>query len=145
MGRTPDDKSNEIEQEIQKKGDSFNASENSDMIEILKRLQQQMTYLERKVDHLTKILEKKQDREPFHSPFSEKGKRSYHGPSERKFSRGYSRDDDKRPGGYHKEKDASSGKPFSKPYGKKIRDKKKKYSAKKSTGNYKGERVKKNV
>ncbi len=97
-------------------------SESSDLVEMIKRLQYQMTHLERKLDHLTALCEQKAEREqPFHpKPFEKRG-RPHHGHSDRPFSHGHSRDDE-RGGGYHKENNFSSdkpfGKPFAKPYGK---------------------------
>lgn len=118
MGQEKNGRSEELEQEIGGIDVSLESFENSQVIGLLKRLQQQVAFLERKVDRLTDLLEKNPEREHYHSKFSDKGKSSYYGKSERKFSRGRSGDDDKRSGGYHKEKDYSSGKPSGKTFGK---------------------------
>ena len=147
MGKKDSAQPNDYEQKTEKKEDLSEMVENSNVISILKRLQQQMTFLERKVDHLTAMLENKSEREPYHSKFSGKGRRPYHGQAEREFPRGgYSRDADKRPGGYHKAKDSASGsKPFArsfgKPSGKPLGGKKKVFFAKKAKGKYQGERA----
>ena len=129
--------------------DQFEASGNSDAIRILKQLQLQMTFLERKVDRLTAMLENKPERGSRHSQSFEKGKRPYQGQGERKFPRGYSKDDDMRSGGHHKEKGISSGKSFGKsfgkPSGKGAGDKKKVFSANKSTGRNLGRRARRDA
>lgn len=117
MGQKKNNRFEELEQEVGGIDVSLESSDNSQVIGLLKRLQQQVAFLERKVDRLTDLLEKKSEREHYHSKFSDKGKSSYHEKSERKFSHGRSGDDE-RSGGYHKEKDHSSGKPFGKTFGK---------------------------
>ena len=136
MGHKADNQHKERSPKIWQKEDSFKGPEDSNVTGILRRMQQQLTFLERKVDHLTNMLENKPDKESHHSKFSGEGKHAYHGSKERKFSRGYSRDENNRSGGHHKEKVPSFGKPFGKPFGKRGGDKKKNFSAKKSPGKY---------
>ncbi|MEW5895742.1 MAG: hypothetical protein AB1650_08330 [Candidatus Omnitrophota bacterium] len=94
---------------------------------ILRKLQQQMAFLERKIDRLMEAMEGKPNRERNYSRFSGEHKTSY-GSKDRKFSRGYSKDDD-RPA---KERGQSSfGKPFGKSFGKSGMDKKNIFPAKK--------------
>lgn len=116
-----------------KREDLYEGDEESNVIDILMQMQKQMIFLERKVDHLTKLLENKSSRESSYSKFPGK-KRSFSGPKDRKFSRGFSKDDDTQSSGKYKDKEES----FSKYGG----DKKKDFFAKKIAGKSKGKKEK---
>jgi hypothetical protein len=92
--------------------------ESSDLVEMIRRLEDHMTQLERKLDHLTALCGQGREREkPYYSkPFEKGRRRPDHGHSDRPFSHGHSRDDDERGGGHHKESDFSTDKPFGKPF-----------------------------
>jgi len=136
MGHKVDNQHKEYRRKPRQKEDSFEGADNSSVIGILKRMQQQMAFLERKVDHLTNLLENKPDKESYHSKFSEEGQRAYHGSKERKFAPGYSKGEDSQSGGRPKEKTPAFGKSFGKFFGKRSVDKKKSFSVKKSVGKY---------
>lgn len=104
---------------------------------ILKKMQQQITFLERKIDNLTHMLENKSGRESQHSKFQRDDRDSSRGSSDRKFSRNYSRDDDSRPAGHHKDRGERS---YGKPFAGASDDKKKDYSAKKSPSKFAGKK-----
>lgn len=94
--------------DFEERDEEAGTTDGRDLVELIKRLQYQMTHLERKIDHLTALSEQKQERDqPYHAKPFEKGRRPHHGHGDRKFSHGRSRDDD-RPAG---------GKPFGKPAG----------------------------
>ena len=134
MRQKTDSKSKGFKRKAVKKEDSFEGSEGSNVIELLKCIQRQMTFLERKVDNLTNMLENKPGRETRQSKFPGEGKRPYSGSKERKFSRGYSKPEEGRSGGRYKDKESS----FVKPFGKLGGFKKKGSSDKKSEGKYQG-------
>lgn len=88
------------------------------VLDILKKVQRQMDFLERKIDRLMEAIEGGSSRERGSFRFSGEHKSSY-GPKDRKFSRGHARDDDGRIDGQFGEKGAASDKPYGrKSYGK---------------------------
>ncbi len=105
------------ESSLEKTGDS-------DVIKFLKCIQEQITSLERKMDHLTKAVEYKKSKEPYAFKSSKESRRSYHGSKERKFSRGKHQGEDiQGDSGFVEEKKPSFGKPFGKPFGKAFKKK----------------------
>ena len=146
MGQKADKPRKEFRRKGGPKEDSFDGADDLSAVELLKRIQRQMTFLERKVDHLTSLLENKSGQESHSSKFSGEKKRAYPGAKERtypgakeraypgakerKFSRSFSKDDDRRPGGQSGEKESSFGKPFVK----RGVSKKKGFAVKKSVG-----------
>ena len=117
MGHDTDDRYEEHKKELEKNERSSQALGDLSVIEILKRIQQQMTFLERKVDNLTTMLENRSEKE-HHPKYHDEGRHDHHDSRDRKFSHGYSKDNDSQSGKYYKENDSSSGKPFGKPFGK---------------------------
>lgn len=148
MGHKSEDKYKERKYETGQREDYSEGSDDASMMSILKQVQRQMTYLERKVDNLTNLLEQKSGRDSYPSKSYGEERPARHESRERPFSHSRSRDDDDRSGGHHGDREYSSEKPFkktfaksfgkpfgkpsAKPFGKKDGDEKKKFTFKKT-------------
>ncbi len=112
---------------VAKKFNEDAVDENADdqkVISMFKRLQQQITFLERKVDNLTSMLEDKSHKGPGGGRFAQGGGRSYPSNFSSGRTSGYRGAGDNRSAGYHKGGNSRSdssesfyGKPFSKASG----------------------------
>lgn len=111
----------------QKKGQELNA-DHAQVIGLLVRLQEQVTFLERKVDHLTNMLARNAEKAAQLSRAQSEGKTFAHKSKERKFSRDFAKSESHRSKGPSTDKSHS----FSK-----FGGKKKSFAAKKNAGGYK--------
>ncbi len=139
MGHQEEHPRKDYRRKDSRRGGLAENAEDSDMAGILKRLQQQVGFLERKIDRLTEMLEGRSGKTAYSSKFSAEKRPSPYGEKERTSSRGREREDSRSPRTPRKEGEPVSVKPFGKSYGRPIGkplvrhggDKKKKYTFKK--------------